>query len=57
VEHQDGYLKMLKATSDARIRNLEQKYIKELEHRAMLDIIENKEINKHTKDLMDSKCK
>jgi hypothetical protein len=57
VEHQDGYLKMLKATSDARIRNLEQKYVKELEHRAMLDIIENKQINKHTKDLMDSKCK
>jgi hypothetical protein len=59
VEHQDGYLKMLKATSDARIRNLEEKYKKELEHQAMLDLISNpdKKIDKHTKDLMDAKSK
>jgi len=59
VEHQDGYLKMLKATSDKRIKELEEKYIKKLEHQTMLDIIRDpdQKINKHAKDLINAKSK
>jgi hypothetical protein len=59
VEHQDGYLKMLKATSDKKIKQLEEKYIKKLEHQAMLDKISDpdKKISKHAQDLIDMKNK
>lgn len=59
VEHQDCYLKMLKATSDKRIKELEEKYVKKLEHQAMLSIISDpdQKIDKHTKDLMNAKSK
>jgi hypothetical protein len=54
VEHQDGYLKMLKATNDKRIKELEEKYVKKLKHRAMLSKISDpdKKIDKNTEDLI-----
>jgi hypothetical protein len=59
IEHQDGYLKMLKATSDAKIKSLEEKYIKKLENQAMLDQIRDpdKKINKHAHDLIKARNK
>jgi len=59
VQHQDGYLKMLKATSDKRIKELEEKYIEKLKHQTILDVIRdpNKKIDKHTKDLIDATSK
>lgn len=59
VQHQDGYLKMLKATSDKRIKELEEKYVEKLTHQAMLDAIRdpNEKINKHAHDLIKLKSK
>ena len=59
VEHQDGYLKMLKATSDERIKALEEKYIKKKVQQGLLDKIKNPDIkiNKHTQDLIDLQSK
>jgi hypothetical protein len=59
LEHQDSYLKMLKATSDKRIKTLEEKYIKKLEHRAMLDKIRepDKKVDKHVQDLINVRNK
>jgi len=59
VEHQDGYLKMLKATSDERIKLLEEKYIKKLVQQGLLDKIKNPDIkvDKHTQDLINLQSK
>lgn len=59
VEHQYDYLKMLKATSEKKVKILEEKYIKKLEHQAMIDVISdpNKKLDKHTKDLLESRNK
>ena len=59
VNQQREYLTMLKATTDEKIKTLEEKHIKKLEHRAMLDVIKDpdKEIDKHTKDLIASRSK
>jgi len=59
VEHHDGYLKMLKATSDKRIQELEEKYVKKLKQSAMLNKISDpdKKIHKHTEDLIKSESK
>lgn len=54
VQHQDGYLKMLKATSDERIKKLETQYINKQAQQAMVDAIKDpdKKIPKHVKDLI-----
>lgn len=54
VQHQKDYLLMLKATTEKRIKVLEEKYIKKLEHQAMLDKIRNpdKKIDKNTEALI-----
>ena len=59
VEHQDGYLKMLKATSDERIKALEEKYIKKKVQQGLLDKIKNPDIkvDKHTQDLINLRSK
>lgn len=59
VEHQDGYLKMLKATSDERIKALEEKYIKKRVQQGLLDKIKNPDIkvDKHTQDLINLQSK
>ena len=59
VEHQDGYLKMLKATSDERIKALEEKYIKKKIQQGLLDKIKNPDIkvDKHTQDLINLQSK
>lgn len=59
VQHQDGYLKMLKATSDKRIKELEEKYVQKLMHQAMLDKIRDpdQKIDKHAQDLIKLKSK
>lgn len=59
VEHQDGYLKMLKATSDERIKLLEDKYIKKKVQQGLLDKIKNpdEKVDKHTQDLIDLRSK
>ena len=48
VQQQKDYLTMLKATSEEKIKTLEEKYVKKLKHQAMLDIIKdpNKKIDK-----------
>ena len=55
VEHQDGYLKMLKAVTNKKVKDLEEKYIKRKVHQAMLDKLKDpdKKIDKHTQDLID----
>ena len=59
VEHQDGYLKMLKATSDERIKLLEEKYIKKRIQQGLLDKIKNpdEKVDKHTQDLINLQSK
>ena len=59
VEHQDGYLKMLKATSDERIKALEEKYITKKIQQGLLDKIKNPDIkvDKHTQDLINLQSK
>ena len=59
VEHHDGYLKMLKATSDKRIQDLEQKYVKKRVQEGMLLKIKDpdKKIDKHTQDLINMQSK
>lgn len=59
VQHQDGYLKMLKATSDERIKVLEEKYIKKKIQQGLLDKIKNPDIkvDKHTQDLINLQSK
>ena len=59
VQHQDGYLKMLKAVTDKKVKSLEQKYVKNKIHVAMLQKIKDPEKNfdKHTQDLIDLSSK
>ena len=59
VTHRNDYLTMLKATTEKRIHELEEKYIKKLKQQAMVDAIKDpdKKINKHTRDLIDSQNK
>lgn len=56
---QKDYLLILKATTEKRIQALEEKYIKKLEHEAMLQKIHDpdKKISKHTEDLMKMRNK
>ena len=58
VNHRNDYLTMLKATTEKRIQELEEKYRKKLKHQAMVDAIKDpdKKINKHARDLIDAKC-
>ena len=57
VNHHNAYILMLKATTEKRIQELEEKYVKQLKHQAMVDAIKNpdKKINKHARDLIDAK--
>jgi hypothetical protein len=59
IEHRNDYLRMLKATSDRRIRTLEEKYIKKEKQKAMLEKISDpdKKISKHTEDLIKMRNK
>ena len=59
VSHRNDYLMMLKATSEKRIQELEEKYRKKLKHQAMVDAIKDpdKKINKHAEDLIKSESK
>jgi hypothetical protein len=59
VQHRDDYLKMLKATTDKKIKALEEKYIKKLKHQAMLSIINDpdKRIDKNAQDLIAMESK
>jgi hypothetical protein len=59
VQHQDGYLKMLKATSDKRIKELEEKYVKSKIQKGMLEKIKNpdKKLDKNTEDLIKLRAK
>lgn len=55
IEHQTDYLVMLKATSDKKIKKLEDKYIKDIIHKGMLQKIKNPDqnVDKHTQDLIN----
>ena len=55
LEHQDGYLKMLKATSSKKIKSLEEKYVTKLRHQALVDAISDpdKKLDKDVTDLLD----
>lgn len=55
INHRNEYLSMLKATTEKRIKDLEEKYIKNRLQTAMLHKIKNpdKPIDKHTQDLID----
>jgi hypothetical protein len=57
IEHQSGYLKMLKATSDKKIKALEEKYVKTRLQKAAVDKIKDgsTKIDKHTQELIDIK--
>ena len=59
VNHRNEYLTMLKATTEKRIEDLEEKYRKKLKHQAMVDAIKNpdEKINKHATDLIKSQHK
>lgn len=59
VEHHDGYLKMLKATSDKHIQGLEEKYVKKRVQEGMLFKIKDpdKKVDKHTQDLINMRSK
>ena len=59
VNHRNEYLSMLKATTEKRIQDLEEKYRKKLKHQAMVDAIKDpdKKIHKHTEDLIKSESK
>lgn len=54
IEQYDGYLRMLKAIDNKRIKKLEDSYIKKRVHHAMVQKINEpeKEIDKHTKELI-----
>jgi hypothetical protein len=58
-QHRNDYLLMLKATNEKRIQDLEEKYVKKIKQRAMIDAIKDpdKKIDKHTKDLIKSNSK
>jgi NifB/MoaA-like Fe-S oxidoreductase len=55
VQHQNNYLLMLKATTERRIKILEEKYVKNLLQKAMLQKIKDPDqpLDKHTRDLID----
>jgi hypothetical protein len=55
IEHRNDYLTMLKATSDDKIKTLEEKYVKTRIHKGMLEKIKNpdKKLDKHTQDLIE----
>lgn len=59
LEHQLGYLKMLKATTDKKIKTLEDKYVKTILQRAAVGKIKDgsTKIDKHTQELIDIKKK
>lgn len=59
VNHRNDYLHMLKATTEKRIQELEEKYRKKLKQQAMIDAIKDpdKKIDKHAKDLIKSESK
>jgi hypothetical protein len=59
VYHKNEYLLMLKAITDEKIKNLEQKYIKIRIHKGMLEKIKNpdKTLDKHTQDFIDLQSK
>jgi hypothetical protein len=55
VEHQYDYLKMLKATSEKKVKILEEKHVTKLKHRALIDAISNpdKKLDKDTAAFLD----
>lgn len=55
VEHRNEYILMMKATTEKKVKALEEKYIKNRLQTAMLHKIKNpdKPIDKHTQDLID----
>ncbi len=59
MQHQNDYLKMLKATSDKRIKDLEENYVKSRIQKGMLEKIKDpdKKIDKHTEDLIKLRAK
>jgi len=59
VEHNYNYLIMLKATSENKIKNLEEKYIKNRIQNGMLQKISHpdKKLDKHTEDLIALRAK
>jgi hypothetical protein len=59
VGHRNDYLLMLKATTEKRIQDLEEKYKKKVKHDAMLEKIRNpdKKIDSHAEDLIKSESK
>lgn len=59
IEHQNGYLMMLKATTEKKIKDLEEKYIKNRIHKGMLQKIDdpNKKLDQHTEDLIKLRTK
>jgi hypothetical protein len=57
--NRNDYLHMLKATTEKRIQDLEEKYRKKVKQQAMVDAIKDpdKKIDKHAKDLIKSESK
>jgi hypothetical protein len=55
VNSRNDYLTMLKATSEKRIQDLEEKYRKKIKHQAMVDAIKDPDlkINKDAKALIE----
>jgi hypothetical protein len=55
IEHRNDYLTMLKATSDDKIKTLEEKYVKTRIQKGMLEKIKDpdKKLDKHTQDFID----
>lgn len=59
IEHQNNYLMMMKATSEKKIKDLEEKYIKERIQKGMLQKISdpNKKLDQHTEDFIKLRAK
>lgn len=59
IEHQNNYLMMLKATTEKKIKSLEEKYIKNRTQKGLLQKISdpNKKLDQHTEDLIKLRAK
>jgi hypothetical protein len=59
IQHRNDYLHMLKATTDEKIKCLEEKYINSRIQKGMLEKIKNpdKKLDKHTSDLIELRAK
>lgn len=59
IEHRNEFLTMLKATSETKIKTLEENYIKNRIQKGMLEKIKDpdRKVDKHTQDLIDMQNK